>query len=454
LRQPLPAPGHDAVPGRARPRPHLRVPVPRLDLRYRRRPARRALSRRLRRARPERVRARGGPAGIELPGLRLRLLRGDRHPAPRAPRRRDAADRPLVRSLADRGYRADRGLGEASLRGQLEGAPRERQRRLPPGLRAPRALQDRAHAVPARGRRREGDQGGGARLGARAHRDRLVARLPGAVRVVRRSLGPGRGRLRGRARAPGRAGAGAAAHHAGAGPRPHLPQPLPRGDQHRDRRAGGRGGVRALAHPDVLGGRAPVQRAPAADGRGGHGPRVLPDAGGSDRRRPQPAGTARAHPRVAPAQPGPQSRIRGRTGARGLPRDRRDHEPGALAPLPRGHDGGLAAPPPMVSDQDHQAVVEFLYREARLADEARYAEWLALWTDDAVYWVPASTDPAADPETRISHIYDNRNRLETRIKLLQTGHRYSQEPASLMRRLISNIEVTAEPDGELVAGSN
>ncbi len=108
----------------------------------------------------------------------------------------------------------------------------------------------------------------------------------------------------------------------------------------------------------------------------------------------------------------------------------------------------------MVSDQDHRTVVEFLYREARLADEARYAEWLALWTDDAVYWVPASTDPAADPETRISHIYDNRARLETRIKLLQTGHRYSQEPASLMRRLISNVEVEAGTDGALVAGSN
>ena len=108
----------------------------------------------------------------------------------------------------------------------------------------------------------------------------------------------------------------------------------------------------------------------------------------------------------------------------------------------------------MVGDQDHQSVVEFLYREARLADEARYAEWLALWTEEAVYWVPASTDPDADPETRISHIYDNRARLETRIKLLQTGHRYSQEPASLMRRLISNIEVVDGRDGQLVAGSN
>jgi 3-phenylpropionate/cinnamic acid dioxygenase small subunit len=108
----------------------------------------------------------------------------------------------------------------------------------------------------------------------------------------------------------------------------------------------------------------------------------------------------------------------------------------------------------MVSDQDHQAVVEFLYREARLADEARYAEWLALWTDDAVYWVPATSDPDADPERRISHIYDNRARLETRIKLLQTGHRYSQEPASPMRRLISNIETEEGPDGVLVASSN
>jgi 3-phenylpropionate/cinnamic acid dioxygenase small subunit len=108
----------------------------------------------------------------------------------------------------------------------------------------------------------------------------------------------------------------------------------------------------------------------------------------------------------------------------------------------------------MVSNSDRQAVVEFLYREARLADEACYAEWLALWTDDAVYWVPASPDAAADPETRISHIYDNRARLETRIKLLQTGHRYSQVPASPMRRIIGNIEVEAEPDGQLVAGSN
>src|SRR5262245_46640632 len=82
----------------------------------------------------------------------------------------------------------------------------------------------------------------------------------------------------------------------------------------------------------------------------------------------------------------------------------------------------------MISDSEYRAVVEFLHREARLADEARYAEWLALWTDDAVYWVPATTDPAADPDKHLSHIYDNRGGLETRVKLLQTGHRYARSP--------------------------
>jgi benzoate/toluate 1,2-dioxygenase subunit beta len=108
----------------------------------------------------------------------------------------------------------------------------------------------------------------------------------------------------------------------------------------------------------------------------------------------------------------------------------------------------------MASHLEYRAVTEFLYMEARLADEARYAEWLALWTDDGVYWVPATTDPAASPETHISHVHDNRARLDTRIKLLQTGHRYSQEPASLMRRLISNVEVTTAAGGELAVESN
>jgi len=108
----------------------------------------------------------------------------------------------------------------------------------------------------------------------------------------------------------------------------------------------------------------------------------------------------------------------------------------------------------MPSDADARSATDFLYLEARLADEGRYADWLALWTDDALYWVPATTDPAADPDKHLSHIYDNRARLETRVKMLQTGVRWSQAPASLMRRLISNVEVREAERGELSVESN
>ena len=37
-------------------------------------------------------------------------------------------------------------------------------------------------------------------------------------------------------------------------------------------------------------------------------------------------------------------------------------------------------------------VEQFLYREARLLDERRFAEWLALLTDDIHYWVGARSN--------------------------------------------------------------
>src|ERR1700694_510736 len=85
-------------------------------------------------------------------------------------------------------------------------------------------------------------------------------------------------------------------------------------------------------------------------------------------------------------------------------------------------------------------VEQFLYREARLADEHAYDDWEALWTDDAIYWVPFGSDDS-DPSTQMSVIYDNRSRISTRIKQSHTGKRHSQTPPSRLRRLISNVEL-------------
>ncbi|MFG1613294.1 aromatic-ring-hydroxylating dioxygenase subunit beta [Nonomuraea wenchangensis] len=102
---------------------------------------------------------------------------------------------------------------------------------------------------------------------------------------------------------------------------------------------------------------------------------------------------------------------------------------------------------------DIREVEQFLYREARLADEHDYDGWEALWTDDALYWVPAGGDDT-DPERQMSVIYDNRNRIATRIKQLKTGKRYAQSPPSNLRRLISNVEIVTVEGTDTVVGAN
>lgn len=98
-------------------------------------------------------------------------------------------------------------------------------------------------------------------------------------------------------------------------------------------------------------------------------------------------------------------------------------------------------------------VEQFIYREARLQDELEYDEWEALWTDDAIYWVPANSD-ASDPEREMSIIYDNRSRIGTRIKQLHTGKRHSQNPPSRLRRLVSNVELLDVDGDDVRVGAN
>jgi 3-phenylpropionate/cinnamic acid dioxygenase small subunit len=99
-----------------------------------------------------------------------------------------------------------------------------------------------------------------------------------------------------------------------------------------------------------------------------------------------------------------------------------------------------------------RAVEQFLYREARLCDEHRFAEWEALWTDDATYWVPANGDDT-DPTRQISVLFDNRARIATRIRQLESGKRHAQSPPSRLARLVGNVEVLADDGTEVTVAS-
>ncbi len=103
---------------------------------------------------------------------------------------------------------------------------------------------------------------------------------------------------------------------------------------------------------------------------------------------------------------------------------------------------------PTCDEAERREIEAFVFREARLADTSQYGEWEALVTDDMQYWIPAG--PATgDRAAALSYVNDNRARLATRIRQLQTGKRHAQTPASPMCRAVTNIE--CQPAGE-VAG--
>jgi 3-phenylpropionate/cinnamic acid dioxygenase small subunit len=85
---------------------------------------------------------------------------------------------------------------------------------------------------------------------------------------------------------------------------------------------------------------------------------------------------------------------------------------------------------------------QFLVEEAQLLDEARFDDWLDLFTADAWYWVPSQPDQP-DPHETVSLIYDDRRLLETRVRRLASPRMYSQEPRSRTSRIVANVSLEA-----------
>ena len=101
-------------------------------------------------------------------------------------------------------------------------------------------------------------------------------------------------------------------------------------------------------------------------------------------------------------------------------------------------DDARAITDPAVRDEFRR----LLEREARLLDQFRYEDWLAMYAAECVYWVP-STPNAGDPRREIAVMFDDRRRLEDRIYRLRTGFAWSQAPQSRTARLVTNVEVFA-----------
>mgnify|MGYP000011606738 FL=1 len=83
----------------------------------------------------------------------------------------------------------------------------------------------------------------------------------------------------------------------------------------------------------------------------------------------------------------------------------------------------------------HQTLVDVVYHEARCIDEQRWDEWLALYTDDAHYWMPL-THGQTDPVLQGSLMYEDKMLLGIRVERLKGRRTFSQEPISRCHHLL------------------
>jgi len=88
-------------------------------------------------------------------------------------------------------------------------------------------------------------------------------------------------------------------------------------------------------------------------------------------------------------------------------------------------------------------VEAFVLREARLLDEQRYAEWLELFADDAIYWIPTRANQAS-PHEALSIIYEPRALLAVRVERLSRAEMHVQSPPSRTVHHVSAVEVDGD----------
>ena len=121
---------------------------------------------------------------------------------------------------------------------------------------------------------------------------------------------------------------------------------------------------------------------------------------------------------------------------------------------------GAAAPPPRLTAQQALwlELTQFYIREAWLLDERKLKEWLQLFTDDVLYFMPRRKNvPRREAHREVTQLGDlaileeDRRYLEMRVARLDSGMAWAEDPPSRTRHLIGNLEAMPLDNGEVEA---
>lgn len=107
----------------------------------------------------------------------------------------------------------------------------------------------------------------------------------------------------------------------------------------------------------------------------------------------------------------------------------------------------------MIDEAIRRRFERFVQNEARLMDDNRYDDWLALWAEEALYRIPAGVEPA-DEREEIALVNERRRQIEDRVTRLKGRFAHAQSPRSRLMRVVSGAEVEEAGEGVLAGTSS
>ena len=85
-------------------------------------------------------------------------------------------------------------------------------------------------------------------------------------------------------------------------------------------------------------------------------------------------------------------------------------------------------------------LLDFVIREARLIDQHRFEEWLGLFADDGIYWMPLEWGQT-DTRLTASLMHEDKLLLTVRVERLKGNRTFSQKPKSRCHHVLQVPQV-------------
>jgi len=103
-------------------------------------------------------------------------------------------------------------------------------------------------------------------------------------------------------------------------------------------------------------------------------------------------------------------------------------------------------------------LMQFYIHEAWLLDERKFKEWLDIFTDDVLYFMPRRKNvPRRELHREVTPLGDlaifeeDKTYLEMRVARLESGMAWAEDPPSRTRHLVGNLEARPLDRGEVQA---